>query len=110
MSAQLLKKCENNVKKIAVVGNTGRLSQQERVSQTAKQPTTRTPLLSRGPSIPAPSDPLCSVLLLICVGLPPSLRCFVGQSVRLNVMRSLATELQTHSKTFRTAQKDFLKR
>ena len=32
------------------------------------------------------------------------------QSVRLNVMRSLATELQTHSKTFRTAQKDFLKR
>ena len=29
--AQLLKKCENNVKKIAVVGNTGKLSQQERV-------------------------------------------------------------------------------
>jgi len=57
---RLLKKCENNVKKIAVVGNTGKLSQQER-------------------------------------------------SVRLNVMRSLATELQTHSKTFRTAQKDFLK-
>ena len=36
--------------------------------------------------------------------------CLCCQSVRLNVMRSLATELQTHSKTFRTAQKDFLKR
>jgi len=35
--------------------------------------------------------------------------CCAVQTVRLNVMRSLATELQTHSKTFRTAQKDFLK-
>jgi len=57
---RLLKKCENSVKKIAIVGNKGNLSQQER-------------------------------------------------SVRLNVMRSLATEIQTHSKTFRTAQKAFLK-
>jgi len=57
---RLLKKCESNVKKIALVGNNGKLSQQER-------------------------------------------------SVRINVMRSLATELQLHSKNFRTAQKVFLK-
>jgi len=57
---RLLKKCENNVKKIAIVGNTGKLSNQER-------------------------------------------------NVRLNVMRSLATDIQSQSKIFRTCQKDFLK-
>jgi len=57
---RLLKKCENNVKKIAFVGNSGQLSSQER-------------------------------------------------SVRLNVMRAVATDIQNQSKVFRTCQKDFLK-
>lgn len=57
---RLLKTCEKNVKMIAIVGNTGKLSNQER-------------------------------------------------NVRLNVMRALATDIQNQSKTFRTAQKDFLK-
>ena len=89
---QLLKKCEGNVKKIAIVGNTGRLSQQERVRAHCR------------------AQPPCPVYALLS-GPRPHRRCGASpQTVRLNVMRSLATELQSHSKTFRTAQKDFLKR
>lgn len=58
---RLLKQCERNIKKIAVVGNNGKLSDQDR-------------------------------------------------TVRLNVMRALAIDIQNHSKTFRNSQKSFLQK
>lgn len=65
LAAQLLKKCENNVKKIAVVGNTGKLSQQERVSRT---PTLHPSLLSLTTRLPAiTAATLRLAVVYICV-------------------------------------------